>query len=739
MTVLIVAEKPSAARNFAKALGGMSGSFEGTQYRITALRGHLYEFVEPHEQVPAALTERYQKWDLAGLPWDEKLFSWKRKPQRATSSVINDLKAAARGASEIVCGTDLDPTGEGALLFAEPILELNIRPPRLTRMYFTDEAEASIKKAFRERKPVPGNDITRLDEYKKAITRARFDFLTQQFTRIASLSSGQRSVLRQGRLKSAMLLLVGEQLKAHNSYVKTVSYQNRFRDENGVLFTDPDQPVFTQQAQARAAMAQFRAGPVVVDSKTLKSTPPPKLLDLAGLSSRLAPKGCKPAEVLKMYQSMYEAQLVSYPRTEDRVITPAQFTEMLPLADSIAGLVGVDPALLTQRSPRSTHVKDGGAHGANRPGLKLPASMSALEGQYGKLGRAIYEELARSFLAMFAADYRYEAQVGHVEPHPTFVGRCSVPVSPGWKQVFSTGETDDGENARGLGTRAEPCVFDVIPKRPEHPSMAWLMKQLDKWDIGTGATRTSTYSELTKAVSPGNKYPLMVDTRGKTTLTEFGEQGYRMLPGTRIGDLEATAWIYRQMKAVAEGTATTERVIATVAEWVLHDLTAMAANAITMRSELGLKERAKPRERCSGTWKKTGASVEFVREAMGHRFSDAECETLLKGETVTASFTGRKGPFEGHGALVMETYNGTQRLGFKLTGFGRADTTGKVQVPDSWCGHIFTAAEKRTLAGGGKVDATDFVSKLGKPFSASVTFGDEGGRKKIIPAFAGRN
>ena len=49
----ILTEKPSAARNFAKALGGMSGTYQGQPYVIVNARGHLYEYADPHEQVPA--------------------------------------------------------------------------------------------------------------------------------------------------------------------------------------------------------------------------------------------------------------------------------------------------------------------------------------------------------------------------------------------------------------------------------------------------------------------------------------------------------------------------------------------------------------------------------------------------------------------------------------------------------------------------------------------------------------
>ena len=88
----------------------------------------------------------------------------------------------------------------------------------------------------------------------------------------------------------------------------------------------------------------------------MKQTAPPRLLDLAALSARLSSRGFKAKDVLAVYQKMYEAQVVSYPRTEDKVITPEQFNELLPKIDQIAGVVGVNPSVLTHRSPRSTHV-----------------------------------------------------------------------------------------------------------------------------------------------------------------------------------------------------------------------------------------------------------------------------------------------------------------------------------------------------------------------------------------------
>ena len=88
----ILTEKPSAARNFAKALGGMRGTFNGEDYVIVNAVGHLYEFVDPEKQVKPALQERYHKWNLQYLPWNEKDMSWKRQKKKGVNDVINNIK-----------------------------------------------------------------------------------------------------------------------------------------------------------------------------------------------------------------------------------------------------------------------------------------------------------------------------------------------------------------------------------------------------------------------------------------------------------------------------------------------------------------------------------------------------------------------------------------------------------------------------------------------------------------------
>lgn len=723
--IVILAEKPSQARNFAKALGGMTGNYNGENYKIVAARGHLYEFSSPEEQVPASLKEQYHSWDIKNLPWDEKQFAWKREKKKDTAATIRDIKTAAKSADEFVVATDNDPTGEGQLLAFEIIMENNIKVKKFSRMWFDDEAPASIQKAFKTRTPIP--DLYKDPDYVKAQYRSQWDFLSMQFTRIATKLGDGRSVLRQGRLKSAMVLLVGDQLKAVNGYKKIPFYTNKFKDENGNIFTSPDEPMYKTKAEVPQ---NYSISQVVVDSKTKKASAPRKLIDLACLSAQLASKGIKAKAVLQTYQKMYEAQIVSYPRTEDKCITPEQFNDLLPKIDNIARLVDVDPAILTHRTPRKTHVKTGMAHGANRPGSNVPSSLSDLD-KYGPGAKDIYVILAKSYLSMLAEDYIYEQQKGHVKDYPKFVGIANVPISQGWHQVSYDADDDADVSSSALGTKADPFVHEGFPPKPQAPSMKWLMKQLEKHDVGTGATRTSIYAEVTNERA---KYPLLVEKRGKLSMSDYGQMSYMLLPGTHIGDLAMTETLMKEMKDISRGKADPAACLAKVKQLVKDDIQTMETNGKTMRKELGktmATGKFEEKEKYEGTW--NGKSVKFTRTWGGHRFTDEECKALCDGDEIEVfGLKSKAGTEYGvKGKLSEQSYNGHKFVGFERTGFAN-----KPGVPDSWCKHEFTAEEKTQLEAGTVVHIEGAVSKKGNVFDCDVIYGErEDGSKGIIPQF----
>ena len=729
----ILNEKPSQARNFAAALGGMKGTFNGEQYVIVPARGHLYGFVDdPSKQVSPALSSQYGSWKIENLPWNEGDFKWTYGQKKDASEALKNIKTVLSACDEIVIATDDDPTGEGELLAWEIISLLNLRVKKYTRMFFADESEKEIQKAFKSRKLLGTSLSCMYDDpdYKQALFRTKWDYLSMQWTRIATNYSPYGQVPRQGRLKSAMIKIVGDQLEAVKNYVKKPYFQAKFKDENGVIYTNSEEPTFDSKNDV--PIGQYHASDVVCDSKNMKSTAPPKFLDLASLGGLLAPQGVPAKTVLETYQHMYEAKVVSYPRTEDKCITIEQFNELLPFVDKIADLIGVDKKLLTHRVARKTHVKTGMAHGANRPGLVVPSDLDTLDSTYGLGAKKIYVTLARNYLATLCEDYEYEQQKGHLKDYQKFVGVANVPKKMGWKQVFGDmDDADEDESSKGLGQKASPFIYEGANPKPQAPTMKWLMKQLEKYDVGTGATRTSIYADVTNSRS---KYPLMIEKRGKLTMAPNGETSYKLLPNTHIGSLHLTEKVMKQMKEIYEGKSDGQSYLHDIQQMIVDDIEVMKINSMAIKKGgTTMATVAKEKyEITSGKFK--GKS--FTREWSGHSFTDDECERLAAGEEIEIlglkSKTGKE--YGVKGKLAMQEFNGHKFLGFERTGFAGSENSGG--IPDEWCQHKFSDDEKAMLEIGKDVYIEGFVSKKGNVFNCYVSYGEtERGGKGIIPNF----
>lgn len=664
---LIVNEKPSQARNFAKALGGSSGTFDGEEYEIAALVGHVLELKQPSDQVPPELAEKYRKWSLEALPWSYDDIAFEKDVRGDVEDVIERLREAVGRADEVVIATDVDPSGEGELLAWEALDFVGWDGPTW-RMYFVDEAPNSIRKAFKEMKRLDGMEED--GDYAKAECRNRWDFMSMQFTRIATCvaaSRGFRTVVRQGRLKSVMVHLVGQQLDAVANYKKVPYYEARYADEHGNVFKRAETDAERFDAPDKVGIGKFARCAVAVDSREMKRKAPGKLLDLMGMASILATKGHDSKRVLEVYQKMYEDQVVSYPRTEDKTITPEQFDELAPLVDEIAGVVGVEAALLTHRAPRKTHVKEGGAHGANRPGPNVPESLDAL-GKYGKEAPAIYELLARNYLAMLAEDYEYEQVKAHLVERPDFTGSVNLPVKPGFHAVFdSESEGKDKEEEEGaaadggkkqphdFGETADPFVYEGCNKKPQRPTMKWLKARLEKYNVGTGATRVSTLDDI----KGRDKKALLTEKKGVLGLTECGKVSYKLLNGCAIASPEATEKLFSLMERVATFEIDAEQVVRSIDKLVEHDRAVMTANAAALGDLSGSAHetigkcplcgapvwKKTKSAACSsnkyekdedGNWQRTaGCGFKMFATFMGKKLTSKQMEKLLAGGKVT--------------------------------------------------------------------------------------------------------
>lgn len=572
----IICEKPSAAKNYATALGGMSGTFNGKQYKIVNSVGHIFQLLNPEEQVSPENVEKYKSWKLEYLPWSYPDIKWIKKLNSEFKDAYKQIKDAVNQADEIVIATDDDPTGEGTLLADEILMDIKPVGKHYYRSFHTDESVKEIQKAMTHLTDLGTNPLKDPD-YIKANFRSKWDYMSMQWTRVFTKYGDGKSVLRQGRLKSYMVWAVGEQIRKINEYQKIPYYDNRFKDENGNIYSSKDEPQFPNKSQVPNI---YHSSDVVIDGQEVKHTAPPSLYDLNLLSASLAIKGYTPKQVLDTYQKMYENHIVSYPRTEDKTITPEQFNEFLSIADKVATVVGIDKTLLTHRAPRKTHVVAQGSHGANRPASNVPNSLTELKNKYGDCGALIYEFLARNSLAMLCEDYEYNHQTGHIKDYPQFKGYANIPMKLGYKKIFNDKQE---EVNKPLGKHGEPFIYEGFPPKPTWPTAKWLAELLKKNDVGTGATRTSILADIT---NQNSKYPLLIqDKKGKLSMARCGELSYVLLKDTHIGDVKLTEQLQEQMRQVAKGASAVDY-INQIAVYIKEDIVTVQKNAGNVKPEL---------------------------------------------------------------------------------------------------------------------------------------------------------
>ena len=690
---LILTEKPSARKNFEKALGGKQGTFINNgqpvfDYKLINSYGHLLELADPEKQVPKEYAEQYKNWKLENLPWDLKLFKWKnsyiktKNPRtgKMTShkSTVEDIKkTASKGFDAIVIATDTDPSGEGELLAWEILFAIGWQE-KVYRANFMDESETSIQKSLLNLRDI--SDPNQDGDLIKGMSRNRWDFASMQLTRAASIASqakGFNLVSKQGRLKSAMISKIWQQEQARQNYKKQPFYEARYKDNNGNVYSrtipkGTDEVAWRYKDKNDAinkSQSLSKKGTPEVVSQTLKKQSPPKLLDLSSLSAILSKDGFTADEVQATYQKMYEAEVVSYPRTEDKTITPEQFNDLLPKINQIADLVGINKSLLTRTEPRKSHVKPQGSHGANRPGLNVLSSLESLN-KFGASAIKIYEVLAKNYLAILAEDYEYQQIKADIQEEPDFKTTINTPVNLNWKLVYQDNSSDesdeenDNDQARQIGTIADLFIHQGQNPKPVQPTWKWLVKFLEKYDIGTGATRTSTFAALTR------KNGYIKDSKGKLSLNDDGIAVAVVAQNTYIADPKTTKRIFDIFDEVGKFKMPMDKAISSIQVLVEHDIPVMVKNADNLLNYVKPKPKEKSfekKEKASGVWTKTGKEVQFSKSWGGHEFTDTEIEKLLSDKSIAFKATSKKGTeYIATGKLVEQTYKHRKFVGFKL-------------------------------------------------------------------------
>lgn len=307
---LVIAEKPSVARSIANVIGAYKredGYLEGSGYIVSWCVGHLVELAAPQDY-----DEKYARWHIEDLPIvpDE----WHFRVVSGTKAQFQVLKKLMERKDVTELVNACDAGREGELIFRLVYHQAGCKKP-FKRLWISSMEDSAIREGFENLRDGAEYDAL----YSAALARSQADWLvgmngTRLFTKLYDKK------LTVGRVQTPTLSMVVNRQKQIDGFQKQ-KYWNAHLNLNGVDLVK--EKIFDENEAGQLVENCRKASAEVIASESSEKTvSPPKLYDLTTLQ-REANRyyGYTAQETLDYTQSLYEAKLVTYPRTDSQFLT----------------------------------------------------------------------------------------------------------------------------------------------------------------------------------------------------------------------------------------------------------------------------------------------------------------------------------------------------------------------------------------------------------------------------------
>lgn len=573
MHTLVLAEKPSVARDIARVLGARDkgeNCLIGKGYVVTWALGHLVTLKEPQE-----MDERYTHWKKEDLPilparMETKVIKKTRSQFLAVKKLMNDKETG-----DIICATDSGREGE--LIFRYIYEQAGCRKP-VRRLWISSMTDEAIRAGFDSLRPSADYDAL----YASARCRADADWLIgMNATRAYTIRYGV--LLSIGRVQTPTLSMLVRRRREIDAFVPQVYYlvNADFGDYKGVYIdAKGEKKIATEEdAQTIAARVRGQQASVLEATREHKSLPPPLLYDLTTLQREAnAQFGFTAKKTLETAQKLYEQhKLLTYPRTDSRYLSHDMLGKVQStLAAYDGALQPLGEKALEYGVRMSKRIFDDAKltdHHAIIPTGKKAANLSLTADE-----RRLYELVAKRLAVVFYPNYEYDAlRVVTACGQDRFLSTGQTVTQEGWKAVYA-GEQASGARRVGKKKEDEQPLPDLHPgdervcrdakvaqdqtKPPKEYNDASILldmehagrqiedeelrEQMKDCALGTPATRAAIIERL---ISVG-----YVSRRGKNlTATEKGVHLIEAVP-QEIASPETTGRWERALAEIARGS-----------------------------------------------------------------------------------------------------------------------------------------------------------------------------------------
>lgn len=483
---LIITEKPSVAREFARVLGvrgQKDGCIENDSYVITWCVGHLVGLVYPE-----SYDIRYKKWKLEDLPF---------LPETYKYDVIKDVSKQYDVVHAMLMREDIErvywagDAGKEGQTIEENIRNFGgVRPGmEELRVWIDSQTEEEILRGIREAKPMSdyanlGNSgiMRTIEDYAMGINFSRV--MSVKYAGLLNDAAGTNSytAIAVGRVMTCVLGMVVLREREIREFAETPFYRvvGRFTDagiegewkavEGSNYFESPflyKENGFKKEEHA-AALIESLAGCAATVQSVEKGTArkrAPLLFNLAELQAECAKRfKISPDETLDVAQTLYERKLTTYPRTDARVLSTAVSKE---IARNISRLSGYEPTAAFVKNIMDTKRYAGIAKTQYTDDSKItdhyaiiPTGQLTELGSLNSLQRAVFDLIVRRFLSIFYPPAEYETvkltvSVGMAHKEQFFAS-AKVLKTPGYLEIAGIpGKREKGQNSAEGGNAGE--------------------------------------------------------------------------------------------------------------------------------------------------------------------------------------------------------------------------------------------------------------------------------------------
>lgn len=444
--ILVLAEKPSVARDIAKVLKckqNGNGFISGQRYIVTWALGHLVTLADPE-----VYNQKYKTWNLEDLPMLPKKTELVVIKETSKQFGIVRSLLHRKDVSELVIATDAGREGE---LVARWIIEKAGFKKPVRRLWISSQTDKAILEGFQNLKPSSNYD----NLYRSAQSRAEADWLIGiNVTR--ALTCKYNAQLSAGRVQTPTLAMIVQRENEIKRFVPKDFWTIEANLKGfSVLWQDKKtgQTRIFDKAKADSIVARVsgKTGTITEVSKEAKRELPPLAYDLTELQRDANKKyGYSAKKILQLMQRLYEHhKLVTYPRTDSRYLTEVIVPTLQERLKSIAVSSYQKPAQailrakpnITKRLVDNSKVTD---HHAIIP-TEQYVDLSSLNSDE----RNIYDLIIKRFLAVLSPTFEYEQTTVKYEIEgELFTARGRIIKSYGWKSIYdgeSIDDTDDND------------------------------------------------------------------------------------------------------------------------------------------------------------------------------------------------------------------------------------------------------------------------------------------------------